>query len=122
MKARTLGVRILILADGTKLIPTHDFVKITDREASHKFTSLLVKKGEVLMSGAVEQSEQTEQVEQTEQSEQVEQTDTSDLRVKLSALTKDRLVDMLNEVGITESTRTNKDVLIDKLIEYETEI
>ena len=49
-KAQTTGRRVIRLVEGTRLVPTHDFVDITDKEANDKFTLFLVDQGEIVIN------------------------------------------------------------------------
>ena len=49
-KAKTTGKRVIRLVEGTRLVPTHDFVDITDKEANDKFTLFLVDQGEIVIN------------------------------------------------------------------------
>lgn len=49
MQAKTTKARLIKLVDGTRLIPTHDFIDITDKESKDKFTLFLVDQGEIVL-------------------------------------------------------------------------
>ena len=50
MNARTPGKRVIRIVEGTGLVPPHDFVYITDKEANDKFTLFLVDQGEIVIN------------------------------------------------------------------------
>lgn len=105
-KAKTIGNRVIILCEGTKLVPTHDFVTITDKEANDTFTRLLTSNNEVIVRVSSEQ-------------EPAEEPELSELEAKLSKLNKEELSAMLDDLEIGYSSRDSKNTLIAKLIEYE---
>lgn len=49
MQAKTVKERVIKLVDGTRLVPTYDFVDITDKESKDKFTLFLVEQGEIVL-------------------------------------------------------------------------
>lgn len=50
MQAKTVKDRVIKLVDGTRLVPTHDFVEITDKESKDRFTLFLVDQGEIVFN------------------------------------------------------------------------
>ena len=112
MKAKTNGARLIILPQGTHLVPTHDAVQIKDGEVNHVFTQSLVESGEVVLSG--------ESVQVTPPVEQVAPpTEQDDLRAALSKKKKSELLEMCESVGIEASDRDTNSQLIDKLVAHE---
>ena len=49
-QAKTTGRRVIRLVEGTRLIPTHEPVEITEVEAKDKFTLFLVDQGEIVIN------------------------------------------------------------------------
>lgn len=102
MKAQTTGRRVIRLVEGTRLVPTHDPVEITEVEAKDKFTLSLVGSGEIVIL-----------VEQEEESE------SDKIHKKLMKKSLEELQAMCTEFGIEFAEDEKKASLVDKLIAYE---
>lgn len=98
MKARTAGQRVITLIDGTKLVPTHDAISITDKESKDAFTLFLEKKGEIVFVGS---------------------SGNSDRHKQLMRNTTEELQGMCDEFGIEYSEDDKKSELVDKIIAHE---
>lgn len=110
MRAKTNGIRLITLSEGTLLVPTHDFVNITDNEATHSFTQRLVNTGEIELSESV--------VKENLTTETVEQSDAeTELRTSLGEKTKSEILEILTAYGEEMSDRTTKDAMIEKVVE-----
>ena len=110
MKARNISERLIVLCEGTQLIPTADPVTITTKEKGDKFTTLLAEKGSIVLMDqpaptALNEEQDTASVEEQE------------LRKSLGDKNKNEILDILTVYGVEMSNRETKDAMIDKVVE-----
>lgn len=104
MKAMNNAERLIILSEGTRLIPTQGFTDITDGEATHSFTLNLVKDGTIVLS-----DQPVAHVEQESDAE-------SELREALKGKNKDELKMIAEESGIEVNSRSTNSQIIDLIV------
>ena len=112
MKARNISERLIVLCEGTQLIPTADPVTITTKETSDKFTKLLAEKGSIVLTDqptpvALKEEPDTTPVFSPEESE---------LREALKGKTKDELKMIAEESGIEVNSRSTNSQIIDLIV------
>ena len=111
MKARNISERLIVLCEGTQLIPTADPVTITTKETSDKFTTLLAEKGSVVLT------EQTAPATLNEEPADTASAEEQELRKSLGEKNKNEILDILTVYGVEMNSRETKDAMIDKVVE-----
>ena len=116
MKARNISERLIVLCEGTQLIPTTDPVTITTKEKGDKFTTLLVKKGSIVLTEQTTPDTLDEESTPDTLNEETA-TEEQELRKSLSEKNKNEILDILTVYGVEMNNRETKDAMIDKVVE-----